>query len=289
MLFSRTTCGLDNIHLFYGVEVMVYIEGENDYEKFDKEFYEIIFSNLLGINSSKYKVITMGGCSEVKQRYEEIVVNNISNSVCILDRDYNFIKQSLIYDPNLLKFTYGYSWESDFWSDKIIYRVIEMLSGKKISRLNNFDELVNNTKNYAKKVSCYDLISQIHAQCVLDKTKSSFGIRLDYDASITALISIDEVKRIRCKIPNNVYSCSISKDIYQEALKIKPENLIQGHFWQKISLVLIIQVLKKIGISSTNISDSLIFNLAKTVFTEDITNYMNLEAQEHYLSNFRIC
>lgn len=167
--------------------------------------------------------------------------------------------------------------------------MIEMLSGKKISHFNNFNELIDNTKNYAKKVSCYDLISQIHAQCVLDKAKSSFGIKLDYDTSISSLISINEVKRIRSKIPNDVYSCSISKDIYQETLKIKPENLIQGHFWQKISLVLIIQVLKKIGISSTTISDSLIFNLAKTVFTEDISNYMDNEAQEYYLTNFRIC
>lgn len=289
MIFTRSANGLNNIHLFYGVEVMVYVEGENNHEKFDKEFYETIFSKLLSIDSSKYEIVPMGGCSEVKQRYEDIVLNNISNSICILDKDYNFIKQSLIYNPKLLKFTYGYSWESDFWSDKIIYRMIEMLSGKKISRLNNFKELIGNTKNYAKKVSCYDLVSQIHAQCVLDKAKSSFGIRLDYDTSITSLISIEEVKRIRGKIPNDIYSCSIAKDIYQEALKIKSEKLIQGHFWQKISLVLIIQVLKKIGIPSTTISDSLIFNLAKTVFTEDVNNYMDNEVQEYYLTNFRIC
>jgi len=289
MLFSRSSEGLSNTHLFYGVKVMVYIEGENKPEKYDKEFYKIILNRLVGIDLNKFEIVPLGNCLNVKERYENIVSHNITNSICVIDRDYNFLKESIIYNPDLLKFSYGYSWESDFWSDTIIHRVIEILSGGKISNLSCFSELMSNTKKSAKKLSCYDLISQINAECVLDKSKSSFGVRLEYDSSIISLISANEIKRIRSKISSDVFTCLISKQIFKEALKASSQKLIQGHFWQKISLVMIVQVLKIIGITSTTISDQLIFNIAQTLFNEDIDKFLDPEVKDYYLTNFQIC
>lgn len=289
MLFSRSSEGLSNIHLFYGVKVMIYIEGENNSEKYDKIFYEILLNKLIGIELNKFEIVPLGCCLNVKERYEEILLNNISNSVCVLDRDYNFLKESFIYNPDLLKFTYGYSWENDFWSDKLIYKVAEMLSGSKFAKLMDFNELVNNTRKCAKKISCYDLISQINSECVLDKSKSSFGVRLEYDSSTMSIISINEIRRVRSKISPDVFSCLTSKGILKEALKMSSNKIIQGHFWQKISLVTIIQVLKIIGVTSTNISDQLIFNIAQSVFNSDVNNFIEAEARDYYLSNFQLC
>lgn len=288
MLFSRSNHGLNNIHLFYGVEVVIYIEGETSPEKYDENFYKTILNNLLHIKSERFKIIPLGGCENVKKRYEEILLNNISNSICVLDRDYSFIKQSIIYNPKLLKFSYGYSWENDFWSDKIIYRIIEFLSGGRVSQLDNFEELLSNTKKYAKKLSCYDLLSQIHAECVLDKSKASFGVRLDYDPSSFSIISPSEIKRVRGKLSVNVLSCLVSKGIYKDVFKVIPEKMIQGHFWKKISLVLIVQVLKIIRISSTTVSEEIIFNIAQTIFNEDINVFMDEKVKEYYLENFQI-
>ena len=289
MLFSRSSHGLSNIHLFYGVEVLIYIEGENSSEKYDRYFYKIILKKLLNINSDKFKIFPLGGCENVKKRYEEILIKKISNSICVLDRDYCSIKECIIYDPNLLKFTHGYSWENDFWSDRMIYRVVEYLSGGRVSQLSNFEEILSNTKKIAKKISCYDMISQIHAQCVLDKSKASFGVKLEYDSSSISIISHSEVKRIRSKLSLNVLSCIVSREIYKEALDIIPEKIIQGHFWQKISLVLIVQTLKIIGVASTTVSEEIIFNIAQTIFNENIDYFMDQQVKNYYLENFKIC
>lgn len=289
MLFSRSNNGLNNLHLFYGVEVMVYIEGENKIDKYDKNFYQIILNKILNVELNKFEIMPLGSCDNVKSRYEEILLNNISNSICVLDRDYNFIKQSFIYNPDLLKFTYGYSWESDFWSDKMIYRVIEILSGGRVSQLSNINNFILNTKERAKKVSCLDLIAQINSECVLEKDKSSFGIRLEYDASTLSVISEGEIQRMHNKLPPSVSTCLISQGIYSDALNIVPEKMIQGHFWQKIAFVLIVQSLKMIGLNSTTISEEMIFNIAKTSFNEDIDKFMDDNIKGYYLENFKIC
>ncbi|KXO86609.1 hypothetical protein AYK86_12995 [Acinetobacter venetianus] len=288
MLFSRSGYGLNNIHLFYGVEVMIYIEGECSPEKYDKKFYETILNKLFFIKSERFRIEPLGGCENVKKRYDEILLNKISNSICVLDRDYSFIKQSNIYDPQLLKFSHGYSWENDFWLAKIIYRVIDFLSGGRVSKLNNFEEIISNTKKDAKKLSCYDLVSQIHAESVLDKSKASFGVKLEYDPSSTSIISSSEVKRVRGKLSLSVLSCLVSKEIYKEALDTIPEKIIQGHFWQKISLVLIVQTLKIIGVASTTVSEEIIFNIAQTIFNENINSFMDEQVKNYYLENFKI-
>lgn len=289
MLFSRSSHGLSNMHLFYGVDVMVYIEGENCSKKYDTKFYEIIFNKLLGIDSKKFKISPLGNCHNVEKRYHEILSEKISNSICVLDRDYKFIKESPIYNPNLLKFTYGYSWENDFWSDNIIHKVLETLSGGRVSSCSNFLQIMNNTKESIKKISCYDLVSQVHSQSLLDKSKSSFGVKLEYDSSINSLISLKEIKRIRNKISLDILKCSVSKEIFKESTSIIPQKLIQGHFWHKVSLVIVIQLLKVIGETSVIISEQLIFNIAQSIFNKDVDSLMDDEARNYYRQNFKIC
>lgn len=77
MNFSRSSQGLDNIHLFFGVKKIIYIEGEINDKKFDKKFYELIYEKIIGINLSEIHIQPLGGSLNVFNRYMEIKSSNI--------------------------------------------------------------------------------------------------------------------------------------------------------------------------------------------------------------------
>lgn len=289
MIFSRSNQGLDNIHLFFGVKKIIYIEGEDNDKKFDKKFYELIYEKIIGIDLSDIHIQPLGSSLNVFNRYLEIKSSNIQNSICIMDRDYNNLKSSYLYDSDILKFSYGYSWESDLWTENLMLKTIDFLSGiRLINEIDKIKELINNTFLRAKKLSIIDMLAQIHGSCVLIKSSNSFGMRILYDENTNSLISNHEYKRLRLKLNSMIENnCKVSKDLYKDAKKSSNKNLIQGHFLEKICIELILKSLSNLRCATT-ICYELICNSAHSIFIQNFEYLMSEETKSYYYANFKI-
>lgn len=110
-MFTRSNQGIENEHLFYNVDFVVYCEGkevEGEGSSLDEVFWERVFSE----NGLSVHCKSMGGKSVVRPLAEKIVQDGISHVLVAMDRDYDDMLGLAIDHPQVF-YTYGYSWESD--------------------------------------------------------------------------------------------------------------------------------------------------------------------------------
>lgn len=114
-MFTRTSLGIGNEHLFYDVDFVVYCEGkkvDGEGSSLDEVFWERIFEE----NGKSVRCKSMGGKSVVQPIAQKVADEGISNVVVAMDRDYDDLRNQVIDHPQVL-YTYGYSWESDVMMD----------------------------------------------------------------------------------------------------------------------------------------------------------------------------
>ncbi|WP_417700318.1 DUF4435 domain-containing protein [Pseudophaeobacter sp.] len=110
-MFTRTSLGIGNEHLFHDVDFIVYCEGkvvEGEGSSLDEVFWERVFVE----NGKAVHCKSMGGKSLVRPLAQKVVDDGISNVVVAMDRDYDDLRNQIIDHPQVIN-TYGYSWESD--------------------------------------------------------------------------------------------------------------------------------------------------------------------------------
>lgn len=110
-MFTRTISGLQNEHLFYGVDLVVYCEGravDGEGSSLDEVFWEKVFSQ----NGKSVECKSAGSKTELRPFARRVVDENISNVVVAMDRDYDDFRNQMIDHPQVI-YTFGYSWESD--------------------------------------------------------------------------------------------------------------------------------------------------------------------------------
>ncbi len=114
-MFSRTTLGLANEHLFHRVDYMVYCEGESPDSaslSLDEAFWTKVFS----AGSKKVQIKSIGSKTNVRSMLEEVRKGALANTIVALDADYAFFFEEMPEHPRVF-FTRGYSWESDAVTD----------------------------------------------------------------------------------------------------------------------------------------------------------------------------
>jgi Protein of unknown function (DUF4435) len=114
-MFTRTNLGLGNEHLFYGVEFVVYCEGETiegEASSLDEVFWTRVFQSM-GRNA---RCKSIGSKSHLLQLAQKVASDEVPNIVVTMDRDYDHLLNQIIDHPRVL-YTYGYSWESDVVSN----------------------------------------------------------------------------------------------------------------------------------------------------------------------------
>ncbi|MCG7493298.1 DUF4435 domain-containing protein [Thalassobius sp. Cn5-15] len=110
-MFTRTNLGIENEHLFHGVDFVVYCEGkeiEGEGSSLDEVFWERVFRE----NGKSVHCKSMGGKSVVRPLAERVVAEGIRNVIVAMDRDYDDLRGLAIDHPQVF-YTFGYSWESD--------------------------------------------------------------------------------------------------------------------------------------------------------------------------------
>lgn len=156
--FRRTMSGLSNQHLFFDVDLVVFTEGGESYNKEDvyankytEETEDVIFwKNIFKrfIEGKKIKFKSVGSKTTVKEIAIDIIDGQISTVMVAMDNEFDEILNKRIEHPNIF-YTYGYSWENDIWNHNVVKAVIEELSAVEIENddiKDNFDEFLNQIK-----------------------------------------------------------------------------------------------------------------------------------------------
>ena len=153
-VFKRTKAGLENQHLFYNVDLVVYLEGGstsftktevyagefNDKTK-DIIFWRNMFNKFKSDKKVKFK--SVGSKDVIIEIADDIVKDNLSHVFVAMDNEFDEILNQRIEHPNVY-YTHGYSWENDAWNHHVAIGVIEGFSGVEID--NNDIEV--NFKNF---------------------------------------------------------------------------------------------------------------------------------------------
>lgn len=287
MIFTRSEVGLRNEKVFYGVDLIVYTEGsEENILKFDKPYYECLIKTLTKVN--KILVKPIGDCNSVIDMHDQIRNDSGNNSFCIIDKDYSGVNYSIKNKEKLIT-TYGYSWENEVWSELLILRVIDALSAGNISLLrNDFPVFIKKVMDTAAKICRLDMVAQLYDSCILNKNnRDTFGVNLSYNRSEDTLLPKAEYKRLRWKMNlDMLLNCELSKEIYKNSLKNEAVSIVNGHFWESLSIRIIKQGLLEIINMNSRVDFGIMKNLAYGFFKQDPITFLSENVLMHYRYEF---
>lgn len=247
--FRRTKSGLSNQHLFYDVDVVLYLEGgsksfnkqeayEDNYsnETEDIIFWKNIFDRFRTSTKIKYKSI--GSKTTVKEIAIDIIEGDIKTVFVAMDNEFDEILNKRINHPNVF-YTNGYSWENDVWGHQVIKKIIEELSAIKIDN----NDIEENFANFLTRIKL-----AVYSDAYLFKSGSSFfprqqGLLFCVDCRPVDLPLV-KTENIENKIVEK--GLTRRKAIrYGNKEKLDPHKFCYGHFLADYCCQVIQHYLKK--------------------------------------------
>lgn len=283
MIFTRTAHGIANYHLFYNVDLIFFIEGEQlEYATFDEMYYEAILP--MFTNGKSIKVKPVGNKIDALEYFQKISNEQITNSIVIVDKDLYGISTSLVASNELLT-TYGYSWENDFWTPKLCEAIINTINPIKNNNILPITVLIEKTMRRVLKISAIDVALQSNAVNLLKKNGKSCGIN----------ISCNEPYMVSCKEYNRhsnlakskgFLSCKVALDIYRSAVHSDPCKVINGHLWEYVCITIISRRYNNASKRNTKINPDIIKNIAFTTFKSNPKDFLNQSCLNHFKQQF---
>lgn len=157
--FTRTPAGLSNQHLFYGVDLIIYLEGGeetftkdqvydgsfND-ESLDEIFWKLLFAKLKVKEKVKFKPV--GSKTTILQIADDIVSDKLKSVMVAMDSEFDQVEGKHL-NHESVHYTFGYSWENDIWNIDIVVELIETLTAQNVdvdAIKENFDEFAKNIR-----------------------------------------------------------------------------------------------------------------------------------------------
>ncbi|MEK8021882.1 MAG: DUF4435 domain-containing protein [Candidatus Parabeggiatoa sp.] len=132
MAFTRTPSGLSNLHHFYGVDAIVFLEGgkksyatqevladQFESSSLDIQFWQKLFRFYKPDKKYQFRSI---GSKKTANEIAEFVVQGVKNIYVVMDRDHDRLNNKLKNVPGIF-YSFGYSWENDVWDADIIEEV----------------------------------------------------------------------------------------------------------------------------------------------------------------------
>jgi hypothetical protein len=136
--FHRTPSGLSNLHLFYRVDAIVFVEGGDprcslseilegvhDTVSHDIRFWSIIFATYAPFRRFQFRAV--GSKLNLLKLADHVVAHSISNVVLCVDRDSDDVTGEMRTTEPVL-YTRGCSWENDVWNASTVADVFYDLS-----------------------------------------------------------------------------------------------------------------------------------------------------------------
>lgn len=137
MSLTRTASGLQSLHRFLNVDVIVYCEGRtpaagddvvpedkeiNAYENTTDVYYWSKVVASLGL-TKRYHFKSLGSKSSLRKTAQDAALNGITTITVCVDSDYEPLI-GFTFNTDRTCRTYGYSWENDVLSDEVFLELI---------------------------------------------------------------------------------------------------------------------------------------------------------------------
>lgn len=284
--FRRTISGLGNQHLFFDVDLVVFLEGGESYNKeevyankYTAETEDVIFwKNVFKrfVDGKKIKFKSVGSKSTIKEIAIDVIDGQITTVLVAMDNEFDEILNQRLDHPNVF-YTYGYSWENDVWNQTIVKAIIEELSAVEIEN----NDINNNFADFLDKIKI-----AVYSDAYLFKNNSSFFNRekgrmfcVDCNPIDLPIIKSDEIDK-------KIIEKGITKrkaTLYGNKNRIDTLKFCFGHFLADYCCQLVQHYLRKRH-SLTNLKNDIIYRVGiKKYFEicfEDGPEY------EHYFNQF---
>lgn len=280
MTFNRTPAGIANYPTFFGVDVTVFVEGQDVsglMQSADSYFYTKLFSTIL--TGKRVKIKCVGDRKTVLSYVSALDTNAQTNSLAIVDRDYEGVRCSLLRHPSLI-YTYGYSWENDFWTIHIASAVVnDICLGNTVA-----DAAIRKRYRSAKRrlgyIAKLDASLQLFGDALLVKNGNSCGIAIAQKGNIP--IQASEIKRLVIRYRNNVNAMSEIAASFRQMLRtVPPDAIIQGHLWANVVYRLIAGTCKSVTREPAP-AKVVVCNLALSKYSQSIRGFMDSAVFEYY-------
>src|ERR1700737_2950464 len=126
MSFRRTNAGMSNLHLFHGVDAVVFVEGGHgsftldqlsqgfyNNQAYDIKYWQIVFASFAPEKNFHFRAV--GSKDSINELMNLIVSNKVKHVLVARDRDFDHLTGALRPSPGIF-YTIGYSWENDVWT-----------------------------------------------------------------------------------------------------------------------------------------------------------------------------
>ncbi|TRT89196.1 MAG: DUF4435 domain-containing protein [Microcystis aeruginosa Ma_OC_H_19870700_S124] len=179
MTFQRSTNGIQNRAIFTRAHFTVFIETTKDnYERnpVDISFWRSFFEYFYG--EMPVRFAPLGTKSAVEAMADKIIAENMSRTLCAMDRDYDDLYGKIRSDDRIF-YTWGYGAENDLICDDVMNRAVSQLiatldvenvHAKKIL------EYINETIVNHRMCFVADQLGKGRHSCVLDRQKPQSDI-----------------------------------------------------------------------------------------------------------------
>lgn len=242
---------------FYGVEKLVYVEGDDDVP-----FWEFVFEKLADFT---VEVGSVGGKAGLKKHIEPIV-SNTAEYLVAMDSDFDHFIEAEKH-PNIIS-TYGHSIENTLINNKTIYRIIKNVAKLSIKEVpkKSYELWLKNLNETIKPLVLLDLIN--------DTEGLGFKIFPEhFNNNNTFMKSKNSCEFCKDKINNHIEQLSIkvSKKKLKEKEKLLDEkglnyyDIFRGHFFISAVIKFIKVQVKKFK-KNASISLEMLYSNLMTAF-----------------------
>ena len=287
-VFRRTLSGINNQHLFYNVDLIVFLEGgstsytklEVYADKYNTETEDIIFwRNIFGkfATDKKIKFKSIGSKTTIKDIAIDIVDGNLKTVIVAMDNEFDEIFNQRLEHPNIF-YTHGYSWENDVWNYNVIKGVIEELTAIKIES----NDIELNFKQFLVKMKL-----AVYADGYMFKKSNSFFPRKTGYMFCVDCTPVDLPLVKHLDLEAKFVSKGLKKStVYSFGKKHSIETLkyCYGHLLADYCCQLIIHYIKKRH-SLTTISKDIIYRMGINKYF--LISFANTPIYEYYECQFK--
>lgn len=291
MTFRRTTSGLSNLHIFYDVDTIVFIEGGKGFSK--EDIYEGNFSSYsidikfwaqmfaMYYPNTKFQFRAVGSKSVLSSIADDIELGIINNVYVAMDRDHDN-KFGRLKKTKGVVYTYGYSWENDVWSPMIIQEIFSSICIVHVNKEDVRDLVDDLFERFSNDIHC-----AVCADVYLNATGNSFIPRSNPDSLIIIHKSKEPLIN-KQRLSDMFCECSLDRKkivSYGNKLNIQVTSDCYGHLLAIFCYRIIMYLIRKFT-KSPNIPKDYVYSLSIDKFIEEYRKGKFQWLSEHYSSYF---
>ncbi|HDX8328608.1 TPA: DUF4435 domain-containing protein [Raoultella terrigena] len=287
---SRTPNGLYAEATVRDVNFIFHIEGKGDSKDTTKLpdyiYYDSIISNFF---DGKYEIKVEGGKTALQSMVGNLsALSDGDSHVVFMDRDHDEMISSGLRSDDFIFYTMGYSYENDFWTSKILKKVLTSL----LAENPRIDLFIIDWKKLEKRIAFihkFNLLSKVNGQQIF-KFKGLCGIVFEY---VNGSFVVDSRCVFRLKNIWDGFGVRFTPQTRKvnKLLKNKfyshPGYLIQGHAYEFYALEAIHQLNNSCQLFEQNVKSFSIYkNIAFSHFRSSPRCFMSALAIEYYEEMF---